>query len=112
MTEIQLMSTSGASDESVRTDSAEQVTDDNAMASRPEDLISDGGRTADAKARGEREKLLAELDQIEQQTFEEYLQTARRDGGSLCIVTQGYIELSRRIWQNAHKALRDVRERM
>jgi hypothetical protein len=76
------------------------------------DFSQQGAPTSNAKARGERGKLLARLEQIEQQAFEDYVQTARRDGGSQCAVSQGYIELTRRIWQNAQKALRDVRERM
>jgi hypothetical protein len=90
------MTTIGANDDSDKTNLAEQV----------------GGPTANAKSRAGRDRVLAELDEIEKETFRDYVEIARQNGGSQCAVTQGFIELSRRIWQNAHKAARDARERV
>jgi hypothetical protein len=70
------------------------------------------GRTPLDELRARQKRVLAELDQIEQETFRDYVEIARQNGGSQCAVTQGFIELSRRIWQNAHKVARDVRERV
>jgi hypothetical protein len=94
--EIQPMTKKDTNDDSGRIDPAEQA----------------GRSAATVESRAEREKILAELDQIENETFQEYTETARRDGGSQGAVAQGYIELSRRIWQNSRKAARDARERM